>query len=359
VDRLTESFSLTGRILLGGLLVDAGLLTWEKLDKFLAEQRRTNELLGAVLVRWGMLDRADLETTLALQKELTSAEDAIALASGVRKMLGEQLIKACRITRDELDEALSEQRTSGERLGDVLVRRGLITARKLETALAFQQRQASGHADPPRVRLSELLVAGGHLRRSRLEAALARQRHSGKKIGEILLEEGYVGPSALHWAFRLQEGLTKAALIAALSLASLSAGGLPEAEAAHRSSQFQVFAIVRSHAAITVLNQPSALVITAADVRRGFLDIEASTRIELRNNNPSGFLVIFTSRGFPYQEVSVTGLGREVTIGPNGGMFILTATGRSEATLTYRFLLSKDTRPGTYAWPLSISASAI
>jgi hypothetical protein len=343
VDRLTESFSLTGRILLGGLLVDAGLLTWEKLDKFLAEQRRTNELLGAVLVRWGMLDRADLETTLALQKELTSAEDAIALASGVRKMLGEQLIKACRITRDELDEALSEQRTSGERLGDVLVRRGLITARKLETALAFQQRQASGHADPPRVRLSELLVAGGHLRRSRLEAALARQRHSGKKIGEILLEEGYVGPSALHWAFRLQEGLTKAALM----------------EAAHRSIQFQVFAIVRSHAAITVLNQPSALVITAADVRRGFLDIEASTRIELRNNNPSGFLVIFTSRGFPYQEVSVTGLGREVTIGPNGGMFILTATGRSEATLTYRFLLSKDTRPGTYAWPLSISASAI
>ena len=61
-----------------------------------------------------------------------------------------------------------------------------------------------------------------------------------------------------------------------------------------------------------------------------------------------------------FDQVHVKGLGTEIQIGPRGG-WVPQPYARDTVTmdLSYRFVLSKDIQPGTYDWPLSLSAQSI
>lgn len=342
---------------LGRILTDAGLVTEEKLAAALREQHRTNELLGAVLVRMGEIDPLDLDIALSLQKDLAAAEDAVRIACGIRKMLGEIFVHAGRITPEQLDAALAEQKKTGELLGQALVRLGLVTAQEAETALAFQRNQAKGAAPPSRLRLGELLVAGNFITRRQLNDALRRQRETRKLLGEVLVESGEADSRKVRWALRLQEMLMRAALIAALSLSPVPVAVALEAEAG--SPGPRLAATVPGGPGLKLLRQPDQLIVTDADVRRGSLGVEAASLIELRNNGPAGCLVMFGASVLLFREATVKGLGSDFVLGPNGGMMTHMVKGTVTATLSYRFVFAEGAQPGTYAWPLSLSARTL
>jgi hypothetical protein len=344
------------------VLVDGGFVSPGDLARALEERNRTNELLGEVLVRMKAADPEEITAVVSIQSDLASLEDAVRSAAGVRQCLGELLRKARKVTPEQLEEALSEQRRTGEKLGEILVRRGALTKGQLDAVLGFQKCQAGEAPSSVRFRLGEILVATGRITREQLDAVLARQKLTTKNIGDLLVESGAVEPHHLDRGLRLQEMLVTAALVAVLSLAEVAGGqeiprgsGPPPAGAA----RIRVTATVPPRATLRVLHQTRTLVVTPEDVARGYVDAPAASRVEVRNNNRRGCLLVFERIAGPdasFGKVSVRGFERDVEIGPGGGFVPHPyAPAPVTAELGYRFSLDRDARPGTYPWPLQVS----
>lgn len=200
---------------IGQILIDGGFLPPQNIEAALEEQKNTNELLGQVLVRMNILDPADIRAALSIQEHLDRVEDAVKLAAGVRRLLGDLLVQAGRITNEQLEHAIAEQKRSGGKLGEVLVRQGLLTEQELRGVLDFQRNQ--GRAAPGPLKLGEILVSSGTISRSQLDDALRKQTVSRKKLGEVLIEEGYAGPRHIKHGIHLQQMLMTAALVALLA----------------------------------------------------------------------------------------------------------------------------------------------
>jgi hypothetical protein len=343
---------------LGRILVDGEFISGEDLERALKEQNLTSELLGEVLVRMGLLDPTDLKAALSVQGSLASLEDAVKAASGVRQLLGSLLLQARRITSEQLDIALREQRKSGEKLGEVMVRLGFLSERELNAVLLFQEYQGSDRPVPVPFRLGEILVASNFITREQLEDALNRQKLSQKKLGEVLVEAGYIEPRHVDHGLRLQKMLLTAALVAALSLSTMPVA--PAAEAADSSSssaKVRVTATVLARASMKILRQASELVVTTADVARGYVEIKGASLIEIRNNSQAGFLIAFEGLCAPFREVLVQGFENEVQISSGIGWIPQRYTkGTVTMDLSYRFVLGENAEAGTYSWPLAISA---
>lgn len=121
---------------------------------------------------------------------------------------------------------------------------------------------------------------------------------------------------------------------------------------------FQVSAIVQARALLNVESAPAGLRLTATDVQRGYVDLPAASRISVRTNSPTGYLLAFEIVGGPIAEVQVRGLGAETYISSMGGWIARPYTGGvTSAEISYRLVLSKDARPGEYPWPVILSAS--
>jgi hypothetical protein len=125
------------------------------------------------------------------------------------------------------------------------------------------------------------------------------------------------------------------------------------------STQIQVTARVLARASLHVLRQPAEIVITDADIKRGYLDINAGSVLEIKNNSRAGVNMTFETRGLSFKEAMVNGLGREVALGPNGGIITHKSIGTSVVALSYRFVFDESSQAGTYAWPLSVSVNPI
>lgn len=352
--------------LLGRILVDGRFLTKKDLDRSLALQKETNRQLGEVLVGMGVLDTRDLEAVLAIQKDLSNPEDALKLAAGTRRLLGELLVEAKYISRRDLESVLQEQKETGGKIGEVLLRRGLLTGEELKALLKFQKRQGATRTEEGKLRLGELLVTTGQITRAQLDDALQKQRHSKKKIGEILVDAGYVKPQQIDGVLRLQHKLVTAALVASLSLAGSAvptrAHSAEQSQTKGSSAKVMVTAHILPYVKLKIIKQSAELIITNADIARGYVDAPAASRIEVKNNNPAGCLIVFEGFGGPMnfiKGVHVKGGGRDVYIESAGWVTQPFARTSVSIDLSYRFVLAKGAQPGTYAWPLNISARPV
>jgi hypothetical protein len=351
----------TTKRLLGSILVDGGFVSELDLESAVEQQKQTNAQLGETLVRMGVLDPVELKAVLSIQKDLASPESAVKIAGGVRLLLGELLIKSKRITQAQIDYALMEQRQTEEKLGETLVRLGLLKEHELGAVLSFQRNQDGDASASEKLRLGELLVATGQVTRRQLEDALERQRVSKKKIGELLVEAGYVQPHQVAQGLRLQQKLMTAALVAALSMSNLIGAGEVHSGTIVASAKIGITATVREHTSMQVLAQAQELVVTNADIMRGYVEVPAATRISVKTNNPAGYLLAFEAvSGLPlFESMHVIVGGREVQLSPAGGWVPQPyVRGGITQDVTYRFALSKNAQPGTYGWPLIISAIA-
>ncbi len=345
---------------LGQMLLDGGFATRSELDRALAEQARTNEVLERILVRLGVVDPWELAVVLAIQGDLTTIDGAIRAAVGTRKLLGELLLDARRITREQLEEALLEQEKTGEKLGEIFVRRGILTDAERDATLAFQRTQ--GEASSSKLCLGEILVATGQISREQLDQALARQRETRKRIGEILVEAGHVHPGQVERGLKLQKKIATAALVAVLAMAG-APGATAAGPGALAAAKITVTARIPAHVALRVIRQLREFVITDSDVAQGYVDVPGATLLEVRNNDPKGYLLLVELMDAPlplFESVVVRGLGPEVQIGPGAGFVPQPFTrGVRSIELSYRFMLHKDARPGTHSWPIFLSANPL
>jgi hypothetical protein len=346
------------------ILFDGGFITAHELETALSRQKDTNDQIGEILVGMGALDRRELSAVLSIQKDLSSYEDAVKATAGVRMLLGELLIKANRITAEELDLALREQKSTGEKLGEILVRRGMLLENELETVLAFQRGQQSEAPGSEKLRLGELLVTTGQIRREQLSDVLKRQKVSKKKIGELLIEAGYAEPDQISHCLMLQQKLVTAALVAALSMSNLISI-VPEAHAGSSafSTTISISARVLERTTMNVISQARELDVTNSDIRRGYVDVPLASRVSVKTNDPAGYLLAFEvvvvdgSYGV-FSGVNVRIGEREFQIPLHGGWIPQPfVRGGTVLDISYRFNLSENAQPGTYSWPIMVSVN--
>jgi hypothetical protein len=110
--------------------------------------------------------------------------------------LGEILVERGLLDRYELAHWLTQQKLSGMLLGELLVLHRVISPVDVAAALAIQRGAsdvASGIHDGPRHQnLGRLLVEKELLTDSGLQRALLTQRRTGKPLGEVLVERGWL-----------------------------------------------------------------------------------------------------------------------------------------------------------------------
>ena len=209
-----------------------------------------------------------------------------------------------------------------------------------------------GHGLPfngERPRLGEILVATGEISQGDLTAALERKRSSGRKIGDELIAAGLLSADRVRKALAIQRRLMIAALLAAL----FSPG---ESEAADVRALMTVSATVVDTVSIRTVHQAENLVITAQDIERGYVEVPAASRFDIRNKGPSLFEVRPLNPLF--KSVRVTGPEGTAEFGAAGGTMMQRSLGNAGAvsvSLGYRFELASGITPGAYKWPVSLT----
>ncbi len=172
-----------------------------------------------------------------------------------------------------------------------------------------------------------------------------------------LAEMGHVRFAGRRRVHGPQKNFVREALIAVLTLIAVQAPQVPEAAAGSFSTIIKVNAVIPARTQLKSIQQPATFLVTEADVQRGYVDVSGASLFEIWNNNPAGCVLTFESSDFPFREAAVTIMGRVIIVYPTGGMIDLSMMGRHRIALDYRFILTNESQPGTYAWPISVSVN--
>ena len=101
-------------------------------------------------------------------------------------LIGQRLIEAGYLSEEQLREALKAQTETGLLLGEVCILKGWLTYQQVKECLPTL-----------RSRLGERLLSTGYVTMEQLWLALLEQRHSGMRLGDILVNRGWIDQSIL------------------------------------------------------------------------------------------------------------------------------------------------------------------
>ncbi|MCJ7800297.1 MAG: hypothetical protein MUP33_11180 [Polaromonas sp.] len=138
---------------------------------------------------------------------------------------------------------------------------------------------------------------------------------------------------------------------------------MPLAALASGEAKLMVSATVSKHASLQVLAQPASVVITAADMARGYVDVLSPAQVTVQSNTQDGYLLMFDNQGDFLRHALVKGLDRDVQVGAGGGGVAQRSSGggmrKNLLNLGFRFVLSDSARQGVYAWPIRLSVTPL
>ena len=117
------------------------------------------------------------------------------MAQSARRHIGRILLDGRFLSQQDLDHALNQQARTKELLGQALVRMGVLSAEDVKLPLIVQEHLGSVDdavklAVGERQLLGALLVQSGHITDKQLDGAIAVQRSSGEKLGEVFKRLG-------------------------------------------------------------------------------------------------------------------------------------------------------------------------
>jgi hypothetical protein len=214
--------------------------------------------------------------------------------------LGRLLVDDELLSPLQLERALAEQRRSGRLLGQVLVGQGHVTGVELARALTRQhgvEVRPSGTGastverdDHPAAHgswrsLGMLLSEKGLVAPAALQRALAQQReHPDRRLGEILVQEGYLSAPTLASVLAEQHGVAvETGLVAAVSAPAPAATGL----------SYAVFAVDAPSAERRELCAASNL-LDAADAACDYVDERLPLAVEIERREAGRAEVVWT-----------------------------------------------------------------
>ena len=207
------------------------------------------------------------------------------------------------------------------------------------------------------IKLGQVLLRAGRINAVDLEQALSEQNTTKKRIGEILIEKGFIKPEELTHGLNVQSMLTTAGIPGNLSLGSVFGGcNVQSKETKVATAKKKV--PIRSHLAI--LYQLPSIVLSNPDIKAGYIILKAVTRIAIKSNNKKGCMVVFKDLKWPFKEAQAFGFENDIHITSEGAS-VQQPYKRNIFTveLSYRFILSDNAKEGKYPWPLSIALQPV
>jgi hypothetical protein len=123
-------------------------------------------------------------------------------------------------------------------------------------------------------------------------------------------------------------------------------------------AQFTVAVTVPVRVQLEVIEQPTELRLSAEDVARGYLDVSARYRV--RHNDRGGYLLRIVPVSGLAQRIEVHGLGTDLVLSDAaidvyrpGNEF------QQDLAVRFRFVLDEAIHPGTFALPVSLTATPL
>ena len=127
--------------------------------------------------------------------------------------------------------------------------------------------------------------------------------------------------------------------------------------------KFAVSATVQKHTSLKELTQPLSVVVTAADIAKGYVDVPTPASVQVRSNTQDGYLLVFESQGEFMRQTVVKGLANDVQFSAAGGGVAQNTAGKGmrqpQIDLGFRFVLAESARQGVYPWPMRLSVSPL
>jgi tetratricopeptide (TPR) repeat protein len=267
-----SSTSSTGRypgdILIGDLMVKAGVISAVQLDEAVKLAGNKHLQLGQMLIMAGHISPRDLQAAVDAQSMLRDRamdqnmatrclkiacktgmnfvdvfrdQDGAKNSGAVSNKLGELLLEANLIDREQFGKSMQRSLATGLPLGRILVLNGALSETVLNTALEIQVRLRDGMlsreealealrgqigdmdqeetqrqtltlqtvlSNPPRkrgIRLGELMVLAGLLNETDVMNALELGLVNEQPIGEVMVNQGFLTNEMLDYALELQK----------------------------------------------------------------------------------------------------------------------------------------------------------
>jgi hypothetical protein len=208
-----------------------------------------------------------------------------------------------------------------------------------------------GRSSAAWLKLGEILVESGDISHTQLAEALARKQETGRRIGDELVAGGELKPERLAVALKLQRRLAIIACAAAL---------IPFPRDAHGTQARATTAVsttVADSVSVRPVYQAEQLVVSPADVRRGYVDVPAGSRYAIRCAKLC--LFEFKATANLFKSVRVTGLEAAAEFGMAGATLVHKPAAHTptDVAIHYRFTLPPGFEAGAYRWPLALSVT--
>ena len=131
------------------------------------------------------------------------------MRSFFKRTIGQILLDGKFVSPRALNNALEEQKRTNELLGEVLVRMGVLKETDINTPLIIQRHlnhidDAVKLAAGERQLLGALLVSSGHITSEQLDRAIAEQKRTAEKLGEVFIRLGMLSELQLKGLLDLQ-----------------------------------------------------------------------------------------------------------------------------------------------------------
>ena len=124
------------------------------------------------------------------------------------------------------------------------------------------------------------------------------------------------------------------------------------------SAEMRVSVTVVPRTILIVDSEPSHVEVTQTDVARGYLELPDALIFRVRSNNPTGYLVQVAAIGGPFGRAIVTWGSSSVSIGTSEAWIAQPyRRGVTPVVASVRLDIPRGTAPGTYPWPVAVSAN--
>jgi hypothetical protein len=121
-------------------------------------------------------------------------------------------------------------------------------------------------------------------------------------------------------------------------------------------SNFSVSATVSAVARLQVQSAPSEILVSDADLRRGYIDVAQPTDLVIRSNSANGYALDLTTLTPMLSSLVVRGLSSEQSLSGEGGTIVQRwqAPHTVALSLRFRLVLVRGLAAGRYPWPMRI-----
>lgn len=126
------------------------------------------------------------------------------------------------------------------------------------------------------------------------------------------------------------------------------------------SAQMTVSVKVIARAVMSIDNEPTDVLVTEADVARGYVDLTVPMTINVRTNSRSGYLLQVSPVGGAFAAVDLNFDNSSIHVSTEEGMIVRPyRAGGDTLSVNARLTLAPGTAPGRHATPFGISASPL